>query len=271
MGDPHPGNIFVVSSNCISYIDFGMIGIIDSKTLNFLNHMAIAISKKNIDRVIHLLIDMNILNSDIDTSSFRQDLLYLMHYYYDVPIEKLSISNILNDMFRFLRKYKVCIPSQLSMLAKTIITLEGTARSLDPDFSISSVAQEFIKYYYINKLSVDKILLRAKDNTEEILFDIRSIPKQLKTILRNLENNNIKIQMEDIKFTSLERCITDLATKLSLSLVLASMVIGSSLIISSQNINRNIWIKMMAITGFSISFIIGILLIIKIFRSQYRK
>ena len=64
--------------------------------------------------------------------------------------------------------------------------------------------------------------------------------------------------MEDIKFTSLERCITDLATKLSLSLVLASMVIGSSLIISSQNINRNIWIKMMAITGFSISFIIGI-------------
>ena len=38
--DPHPGNIFVVSSNCISYIDFGMIGIIDSKTLNFLNHMA---------------------------------------------------------------------------------------------------------------------------------------------------------------------------------------------------------------------------------------
>ena len=190
-----------------------------------------------------------------------------------VPLDyKLQNGNIAVS-YTHLDVYKrqVCIPSQLSMLAKTIITLEGTARSLDPDFSISSVAQEFIKYYYINKLSVDKILLRAKDNTEEILFDIRSIPKQLKTILRNLENNNIKIQMEDIKFTSLERCITDLATKLSLSLVLASMVIGSSLIISSQNINRNIWIKMMAITGFSISFIIGILLIIKIFRSQYRK
>ena len=270
-GDPHPGNIFVVSSNCISYIDFGMIGIIDSKTLSFLNHMAIAISKKNIDRVIHSLIDMNMLNSDIDTSSFRQDLLYLMHYYYDVPIEKLSISNILNEMFRFLRRYKVYIPPQLSMLAKTVITLEGTARSLDPDFSISSVAQEFIQYYYIEKLSIDKTLLRAKDSTEEVLFDIRAIPRQLKSILRNLENNNLKIKMEDVKFTSLERCIIDLATKLSLSLVLAAMVVGSSLIISSQNVNQNIWIKMMAIIGFFISFIIGILLIIKIFRSQYRK
>lgn len=269
--DPHPGNIFVVSRNCISYIDFGMVGIIDNKTLNFLNHIAIAISNKNIDRIMHLLIDMGMLNSDVNESSFRQDLLYLIHYYYDVQIEKVSISNILNEIFRFLRKYKVYIPSQLSMLAKTILTLEGTARNLNPEFSISSVAPEFIKYYYVNKLSVDNILLKVKNSTEEVLFDIKGIPKQLKSILRNLENNNLKIQMEDIKFTSLERCISDLATKLSLSLVLAAMVVGSSLIISSDNINQNIWIKMVAITGFFISFIIGILLVIKIFRSQYKK
>ena len=269
-GDPHPGNIFVVSNNCISYIDFGMIGIIDRKMLNFLNNMAIAISNKNIDRVIHLLMDINILNSDIDMNSFRQDLLYLMHYYYDIPIEKLSISSILNEMFRFLRTYKIAIPSQLTMLAKTIITLEGTARSLNPKFSIASAAKWFIKYYYINKVNLDNILIKAKDNTEELLFDIKNIPKQIKSILRNLENNNVKIQMEDIKFTSLERCIADLATNLSLSLVLASIIVGSSLIISSQNINQNVWIRVMAITGFFISFIIGLLLVIKIFRTQYR-
>ena len=269
-GDPHPGNIFVVSNNCISYIDFGMIGIIDRKMLNFLNNMAIAISNKNIDRVIHLLMDINILNSDIDMNSFRQDLLYLMHYYYDIPIEKLSISSILNEMFRFLRTYKIAIPSQLTMLAKTIITLEGTARSLNPTFSIASTAKEFIKYYYINKVNLDMILFNAKDNTEELLFDIKNIPKQIKSILRNLENNNLKIHMEDIKFTSLERCIADLATNLSLSLVLASIIVGSSLIISSQNINQNIWIRVMAITGFFISFIIGLLLVIKIVRTQYR-
>ena len=269
--DPHPGNIFVVSRNCIAYIDFGMVGIIDSNTLNFLNHIAIAISSKNIDRVIHLLIDMGMLNSDVNETSFRQDLLYLIHYYYDIQIEKSSISNVLNEIFNFFRKYKVYIPHQLFMLSKTILTLEGTARNLNPEFSMSSVSPEFIKYYYVNKFSVDKILFRVKDSTEEVLFDIKSIPKQLKSILRNLENNNLKIHMEDIKFTNLERCISDLATKLSLSLVLAAMVVGSSLIISSENINQNIWIKIVAIIGFFISFIIGILLVIKIFRSQYKK
>ena len=214
--------------------------------------------------------DVNILNSDVDMNNFRQDLLYLMHYYYDVPVEKLSISNILNEIFRFLRTYKIAIPSQLTMLSKTIITLEGTSRGLNSKFSIASVAEEFIKYYYINQLSIDKMLIRAKDNVEEIFLDIKSIPKQLKTILRNLERNNLKIQMEDVRFTSLERCITDLTTNISLSLVLASIIVGSSLIISSQNINQNIGIKLMAIIGFFISFIIGILLVIKIFRTQYK-
>ena len=53
--DPHPGNIFVINENCISYIDFGMIGIIDKKTLNILNSIAFAAVDKNIDRIIYLL------------------------------------------------------------------------------------------------------------------------------------------------------------------------------------------------------------------------
>ncbi|MGL6107942.1 ABC1 kinase family protein [Romboutsia sp.] len=268
--DPHPGNIFVVSRDCISYIDFGMIGIVDNKTLNFLNGIAIAIAQKNVDKIIYLLTEMDVLNPNIDNNALRQDLLYLIHYYYDVPIDKINVSDILNEVFRFLRKYKVCIPTQLATLAKTVITLEGTGRQLNPNFSIKTAGEEFIKHYYKNKLDPKNILLNSKDNVEEVLLDLKTIPKQLKVILKNLEKNNIKIQIEDLKFTTLEKCIGDLATQLSLSLVLASMVVGSSLIIASPNINDNIWISLMAGAGFFISFIIGILLVIKIFRSQYK-
>lgn len=268
--DPHPGNIFVVSRECISYIDFGMIGIIDSKTLNFLNDLAIAISEKNVDKVIYLLTELNVLNADIDVEGLRQDLLYLIHYYYDVPIDKINVTDILNEVFRFLRKYKVYMPTQLASLAKTIITLEGTGRQLSPTFSISSLGKEFIKYYYLNRLDPKKILLNSKNSAEEIFLDLKTLPKQLRVILKNLEKNNIKIHIDDIKFVTLEKCISDLAMQLSLSLVLAAMVVGSSLIIASPNINENFWITGMALIGFFMSFIVGILLVIKIFRSQYK-
>ncbi|MGL5347841.1 MAG: ABC1 kinase family protein [Peptostreptococcaceae bacterium] len=268
--DPHPGNIFVVSRDCISYIDFGMIGIVDNKTLNFLNDLAIAISGKNVDKVIYLLTELNVLNPNVDIDGLRQDLLYLIHYYYDVPIEKINVTDILNEVFRFLRKYKVYMPTQLATLAKTIITLEGTGRQLSPKFSISALGEEFVKYYYINKLDPKKILLNSKNNAEEILLDLKTLPKQLRVILKNLEKNNIKIQIDDIRFVTLEKCISDLAMQLSLSLVLAAMVVGSSLIIASPNINENFWITGMAIIGFSMSFIVGMLLVIKIFRTQYK-
>ena len=268
--DPHPGNIFVVSRNCISYIDFGMIGIIDSKTLKILNGLAIAISEKNIEKVIYLLTELNIITPEADVEGLKQDLLYLIHYYYDVPIDKINITDILNEVFRFLRKYKIYMPAQLATLAKTIITLEGTGRQLNPDFSISSIGKEFVAYYYLNKLDPERLFFDSKNSVEEIFLDLKTLPKQLRVILKNLEKNNIKIHIEDLKFTTLEKSISDLATQLSLSLVLASMVVGSSLIIASPNIHENFWISAMAGAGFFISFIIGILLVIKILRSQFK-
>lgn len=269
--DPHPGNIFVLSGECISYVDFGMVGIVDKKTLNILNEISLAAVEKNVDRIIYLLIEMDAIDNEVDTTGLRQDLLYLIHYYYDVPVDKLSIGDILNEVFRFLRKYKVTMPSQLTTLAKTVVTLEGTGRSLSPNFSVASIGAEFLKHYYVSKFSPERILLNSKQSIDEILLDVKTIPKQLKVILRNLEKNNIKVHIEDVKTHRLEACISDLATQLSLSMVLASIVVGSSLIIASPNIENNMWIKFMALAGFSISFIIGLLLVIKIFRARYKK
>nr|UWI49338.1 AarF/ABC1/UbiB kinase family protein [Clostridioides difficile] len=269
--DPHPGNIFIVGKNKIAYIDFGMIGIIDNKTLNQLNEIALAGVEKNVDKIIYLLIEMDALNGEADVKGLRQDLLYLIHYYYDISIEKINVTDILNELFRFFRQYKIIMPAQFVTLAKTIITLEGTSRTLNTDFSLGSMGKEFMKHHYKSKFNPKNVVLNSRQNVEEILLDVKTIPKQLKAILRNIERNNIKMQIEDVKMTKLEICITELTSQMSLSLVLASIIVGSSLIIASPNIENNIWIKFTAIAGFFISFIIGICLVIRSIRSKYKK
>lgn len=269
--DPHPGNIFVINENCISYIDFGMIGIIDKKTLNTLNSITLAAVDRNIDRIIYLLMELDIISYDTNLSGLRQDLLYLMHYYYDVPIDKLNLGDILNEVFRFCRTYKATLPPQLVLLGKALITLEGTARELNPKFSITVAGKSFMKYYYLNRLNPENLLKESKHSVQEAIADIRIIPRQVKSILRNIEKNNIKIHIEDVKFSKLEKIITDLATQLALSLVLAALLVGSSLIISSPNVNSNWWVRVLAFSGFIVSFLVGILLVVKIIRSQYIK
>ena len=268
--DPHPGNIFVIGKNKISYIDFGMIGIIDNKTLKMLNEISLAVVDKNVDKIIYLLLEMDALSSESNISGFRQDLLYLIHYYYDVPLEKISATEILNEVFRFFRKYNVVLPNQLIILSKTVITLEGTARLLNPKFSLDSLSKEFLKHYYKHKLKLKDLITDSRQNIEEVVLDLKSIPKQLKTILRNIERNNIKLNIEDVKMTKLESVIVELTSQMSLTLVLAAIIIGSSLILASPNIEKNIWIKYTAMSGFFISFLIGLFLVIRSIRSKYK-
>ena len=269
--DPHPGNIFVLNSNCISYIDFGMIGIVDKKTFSSLNNIVLAAVQKNADKIIFLLEDMGITKTTVDKDALKLDLLYLLHYYYDVPLDKISLSDILNEIFMFFRKYNIAMPTELTTLAKTVITLEGTARELNPNFTVYSIGQEFIRYYYNNRLNPKALFDSSKDSIEDIYLDLKTIPKQLRIILKNIEKNNIKIHIDDIKAPKLEEQLSDLTTNISLSLVLASLVVGSSLIIASPNIEQNVWIRYLALAGFLVSFVLGLTLVITIFKAKYRR
>ena len=269
--DPHPGNIFVLNSNCISYIDFGMIGIVDKKTFSSLNNIVLAAVQKNADKIIFLLEDMGITKTTVDKDALKLDLLYLLHYYYDVPLDKISLSDILNEIFMFFRKYNIAMPTELTTLAKTVITLEGTARELNPNFTVYSIGQEFIRYYYNNRLNPKALFDSSKDSIEDIYLDLKTIPKQLRVILKNIEKNNIKIHIDDIKVPKLEEQLSDLTTNRSLSLVLASLVVGSSLIIASPNIEQSVWIRYLALAGFLVSFVLGLTLVITIFKAKYRR
>ncbi len=363
--DQHPGNIFVLSESQIAYIDFGMIGMVDNRTLNFLNKFALAASEKNIDKIVRVLTEIDAIGDETDVEGFKGEMLYMIHYYYDIPLDRISIGTVidkivrvlteidaigdetdvegfkgemlymihyyydipldrisigtvlneifrffrkykitmppqdvegfkgemlymihyyydipldrisigtvLNEIFRFFRKYKITMPPQLITLAKTVITLEGTARTLDPEFSAREISKAFIKNYYKNRINPKNIAMEARGNIEDIALDLKNLPKQIKNVLRIIEKNNVKISVEEVKMTRIEDCIKELTTQMTMALVLASIIVGSSLIIASPNIEKNMGIKYMAIAGFFISFIIGLILVIEIVKVKLKK
>ena len=269
--DPHPGNIFVVSNNCISYIDFGMVGLIDNTTLTLLNDMFIASVNKNIDRIVYILMELDSITKDTHIPTLRHELSYIIHYYYDISIERISLANIFNEIFRFARNNKLSLPSQFVMLGRAIITLEGTGRLINPQFSIGSIAQDFVKDYYLNKFKLQNIASKSKNYLDEIISDMKILPKQLKSILRSIEKNELRIGIEEDQILKLENNITSMSNKLSVSVVLAALIVGSSLIISSENVQNNRLIQILAGSGFFISFIMGLYLVISIISSRYKQ
>ncbi|WAW15561.1 ABC1 kinase family protein [Peptostreptococcus equinus] len=270
--DPHPGNLFIVRENGLklAFIDFGMIGIIDSKTLTILNQLIIASTDKNIDKIVRILVEMDAIGTEVNKEALKRDILYLMHYYYDLPFEELSISEIINEVFRFMRTHKVKLPRQLVTLGKTVITLEGTSRGLYKNFSVEEIASAYLKYYKEEKLDIRKNFAKAKSNIDEYYFELISVPNQLKSILTILEKNNLKLDIGEMRSPKLEDNIKKFTTQVSMSIMLAACIVGSSLILSSNNIQKYRLIKYMGISGFILSFIIGITLVFMILKNNYR-
>lgn len=269
--DPHPGNIFILKDERIAYVDFGMIGIIDDRTLSYLNQLIISSTNKNIDKIIRILTDMNALSVDANDEMLRRDLLFLIHYYYDIPFDKLSIAEILDEVFRFMRNHKITLPSQLVILGKTVITLEGTSRGLYENFSVETIASSYLKYYRQEKLDIKRNLMNIKYNIDDYYYDFARIPNQVKTILGILEKNNMKLDMGEFKSPRLEEIIRKFMTQVSMSITLAACIIGSSLILASSNIEKSATIRYVSISGFILSFIIGITLVFLILKNNYKK
>lgn len=269
--DPHPGNIFVLDSERIAYIDFGMVGVVDYSTLKQLNQLIIYLSAKRVDSVVRVLIELKAISDLSRIEALKRDLMYMIHYYFDMPLEQINISEVLNEVFRFLREYKVSLPSQMVMLGKTAITLEGTSRGICKDFSIRTIANAYIKYYKEEKLNLIKNARELKVDIDEYKDIMSKFPSQISKILRNIENNDISIGLGDIKSTSFERSIRIFTTQVSTSIMLAACIVGSSLILSSDNIQKSNIIKFVSIVGFLISFVIGIALVFMILMNNIKK
>ncbi len=267
----HPGNIFVVSSDCIAYIDFGMIGMIDNEMLSNINNLGLAVIQKDIDRIIYILDEMKILNKEVDKIALKQDLLYMIHYYYDTKLEEINVSDIINEVYRFLRKYKMLLPYELSILGKTMITLEGTARELNPTFSIKYMVKELAGDYYEHRFNIERIIEDSTKSIQYLLLEFKYIPKQIGKILKVIENNNLSVDVENIKMDKLEKTINESSTKLSLGIISAAIFVGSSIMISSTNVERYKWIENISIIGFCFATILFIITMVKIFTDKSKK
>ena len=269
--DPHPGNIFVMDDMRLAYIDFGMVGLIDDKTLGQLNQLILAATDKNVDKIIRILADMDAISKSSNDEGLKRDLLYLVHYYFDIPFDRLRISEVLDEAFRFMRNHRVSLPSQLVILGKTMITLEGTSRGLYKEFSAETIASSYIRYYKHEKLDIRRNINNLKSGFDEYYFDLVSVPGQLKNIISILEKNELKLDIGEMRSPKIEENIRKFTTQVSMAIMLTACIVGSSLILASENIQKSRTIKFVGRCGFILSFIIGLALVFLIFKNNYHR
>ena len=136
--DPHPGNVLVDANGTLWLIDFGAVGWIDPVTLEGLQQMALGFTLRDpavLARAVRRVAGQ--AGENIDISSLEFDLGVVLTTLQGGSFDPAAISEII----RVLDRHGVGAPASLTILARAILTLDGTLRSIDPDFRMGPAAQ----------------------------------------------------------------------------------------------------------------------------------
>lgn len=268
-GDPHPGNILIIDKDVVSFIDFGIVGYIDSRMLDYIVTTLRAISEKNVDKIIEKLVDIDSITIETDEPSLRSDIFSIINYYFDLPMDKIDFGEGLNEFLSVLYKHKLKVPSQLTTLIKSMVTLEGTLKNLDPHFNLLNISSDIMDK--LKKKKFESINFKDAFNTTLNIYDtFKKIPDQMLSILNKIEKNQIKVTMKQEGLEDLQSEINNLTNKISLSLLVSSLIVGSSIVIHADIRPRVFGIPLFGLIGYMIGLVMGLAFIISAIRSRQK-
>ncbi|HAJ33036.1 MAG TPA: 2-polyprenylphenol 6-hydroxylase [Candidatus Atribacteria bacterium] len=265
--DPHPGNILVMKDGVIGFMDFGMMGRLDEEIREKGVDLFIAIMERNPNKIINEMLNLGIAPPEIDMHSLKVDIREMLDQYYDRTLKEIKLGELVNQLVKIFIKYHIKIPAEFTLLGKSLLTIEGIGLELDPDFNLAEIAKPYAKDLILERKSPQRLFTKLLNDLSELYNLIILIPRQLNKALKKMEKGTFKLEFQHRGLENLINALDKAANRMAYSLILAAIIVGSSLIMQTNKGPIFMGFPVIGVLGFLISGVLGLGLVILIIRS----
>lgn len=267
-GDPHPGNLFIKDGK-IYFIDFGLIGELDSNIKRWLNKAMTAMALEDIDTLVDFVNAIGIKKGPVKNSVLYEDLNNIVLKYINASLKSIKISDLFKEIFEISGRNNIQFPREMTTLVRSIVILEGVVSKIDPDLEIMECIFPYIKERnkeeILKSLNKDKIIMGAYKFASKSL----EVPTKFSELVDSLTKGRAKLQIE---MKGLDRPLADLnrmVNRIAFALIVGCMVIGSSLIVNAKTGPTFQGVPILGLIGFVVAGILGLWLLISIIKSGF--
>lgn len=266
--DPHPGNILVLENNVIGFLDFGIVGVLEEERKEELADLLLAIMQKNTKKITGIFISMGIIEEGVDIRSLGADIGELISEYYDMPLRSIRLRNLVEDFTCLIRKYRIRVPSDYAMLAKTLATIEGIGVELDPEFDMVTRLKPFAQELLKSKISPERFVKDLASAAGDFGTLAKIFPEEMIQIIRKLRTGKLRMEFEHLGLINFMYTLDILVNRISVSLIIAALIVGSSLIIQTNRGHLLLGVPTLGVIGLAVAFILGLLLLVSILKDK---
>lgn len=270
--DPHPGNIVLLPGNVVGLLDFGMVGRIDERLRERIEDMLMAIVQHDVPLLVRIVKQIGKPPPQLDESGLANDIADFVGHYATQSLEHFPVGAALTDMIEIMRRYRIMLPTSVAMLIKTLVTLEGTGKLLNPHFSLMEVMQPFHRSMMLRRLSPLRQAKKIRRLYMEVEQLVEILPQRVMQILEQVQDGKFDVHLD-------HRGLGPSVNRLVLGMLASALFVGSSFLLSYKVPplifhQSEVWLGMkdvslLGLSGCTLSLLVGLRLLRAIGKSGH--
>jgi ubiquinone biosynthesis protein len=225
--DPHPGNLMLLPGGVVGVLDCGMTGRLDDEMRDDIEGLLLAVAQQDAEGLTDAVWHLSSTPPDCPREQLRADLSEFVADYAAQSIAELDLTDALNGLIDIVRRNRIVLAPRLSLLLRTLILLEGTARRLHPSFSLAELIQPFYQHAFGRRLSPRRLVVRLQRTWRQWDRLLQALPRDLNETLLRVRTGKFSVHLE-------HRHLDPVVNRLVLGIMTASLFLGSSLLWSMK-------------------------------------
>jgi ubiquinone biosynthesis protein len=264
--DPHPGNVFYLQDNLLAFIDFGMVGRITEDRRDQVVSLLYGMVNHAPVRVAEILEDWSD-NMNIDEQMLIVEIEAFVDQYSSLALKDLSLTVMMTDLMALLRDHNLMLPSDLALLIKAYITLDGLGRHLNPEFNTLVFASPYLHSLMMERYRPEAIGKRGWRNLISIVDLLSSLPKDLRKLLHATRKGAFQVEINVRRLEHYANVFDNAISRLTMGIVTSALIIGSSIIMTVKGGPEMFGLPAFGFLGYTFAAIGGFWLLISIWHS----
>ena len=259
--DPHPGNVFLLPDGRICFHDFGALGELSPAIQESLRQLFLGVIARDPEWVASAYLGMGGAVGELDRAAFTRDLgAALDGYYRASDLGQQSFGAILREFVALGRRHSIRLLRETTMLMRAFAELESLVKKLDPGFSslesFRSYSARLLKHALMPQMGLAKIA-----HAYRFISAVRDVaggsPSALRRLMGRFERGEPLFDIRHQSGTSIERHLLHAANRLAFALIIASIVVGSAVIVAAHAGPHIGDVPALGIAGFVIASVLG--------------
>ncbi len=264
--DPHPGNIFILPDNVVCFIDFGQMGRLSLADREDFTDLVLDLVAGDERKIVNGVLKVTIQLGEVDRESLARDMGSLMDLYLYRPLGELEAGKILEDLLDLISRHKLSFKPNFYQMLKALTTVEGVGLMLDPKLELIRLAKPFMRKVQLGRMHPGRIFEELSFTGSAYIHLLRDLPEELRTLLAQLRNGRMRFEFEHRGLKSLGDALDRISNRIAFAIVLAALIVGSSLIVLSGIPPYWQGIPVIGLVGFLVAGIMGFWLLLSIIR-----